>query len=104
MQPGMAGGVLVPILSTFESQFSLLLPEKYYCIIIKRKYFTSQLSRKYKFHNPDKLYFVTLSVVYWIDLFIRAEYKDILIDSWKYGITKKGMQLFGYCIMTVMFI
>jgi len=58
------------------------------------------MSRKYKFQDQDKLYFVSFAVVYWIDLFIRSEYKNILLDSWNHCITHKGMELYGYCIMT----
>ena len=58
------------------------------------------MSRKYKFQDSDKLYFVTFAVVYWIDLFIRNEYKNILLNSWKFCIEKKGLELFGWCIMT----
>ena len=59
-----------------------------------------QMSNKYKFRSPDELNFVSFTVVYWIDLFIRNEYKDILLESWKYCMNKKGLQIFGWCIMT----
>ena len=39
------------------------------------------MSRKYKFGDNDKLYFISFAVVGWIDLFIRKDYKDIVIDS-----------------------
>ena len=42
------------------------------------------MSRKYKFRDDDKLYFVSFAVVYWIDLFIREEYKRVILDSWQY--------------------
>ena len=58
------------------------------------------MSSKYKFRDQEKLYFVTFAVVYWIDLFIRNEYKDIMLDSWRYCIANKGMELYGWCIMT----
>src|SRR5687768_2072533 len=58
------------------------------------------MSRKYKFQDQDKLYFVSFAVVYWIDLFIRNDYKNILINSWDHCIKHKGMNLYGYCIMT----
>jgi len=58
------------------------------------------MSRKYKFQDQDKLYFVSFAVVYWIDLLIRNEYKNILINSWEHCIKHKGMELYGYCIMT----
>jgi putative transposase len=58
------------------------------------------MSRKYKFKDQEKLYFVSFAVVYWIDLFIRNEYKDILLDSWRYCQANKGLELYAWCIMT----
>ena len=58
------------------------------------------MSIKYKFRNQEQLYFISFAVVYWIDLFIRNEYKDILLDSWKYCQANKGMELYAWCIMT----
>ncbi len=43
------------------------------------------MSRKYKFRDQQKLYFVSFAVVYWLDVFIRNEYKDILLDSLRYA-------------------
>jgi hypothetical protein len=49
------------------------------------------MSRKYKFKNPEGVYFVSFSVVNWIDALTRSKYAgengmlDILIiESW-YG-------------------
>ncbi|MFN0291578.1 hypothetical protein [Pedobacter helvus] len=36
------------------------------------------MSIKYKFSNPEGLYFVSFAVVGWIDVFTRLVYKDIL--------------------------
>lgn len=58
------------------------------------------MSRKYKFRDQDKIYFVCIVVVYWIDVFIRNEYKDLLLDSLKFCQKKKGLELYAYCIMT----
>jgi putative transposase len=58
------------------------------------------MSTRYKFKDQDKLYFVSFAVVYWIDLFVRNEYRDILLESWKYCQSKKGMDLYAWCIMT----
>ena len=58
------------------------------------------MSRNYKFHNPDGVYFVSFAVVEWIDVFIRNEYKDIVIDSLHYCQKEKGMEVFAWCIMT----
>lgn len=58
------------------------------------------MSRNYKFHNPEGLYFVSFAVVDWLDVFTRNEYKDILIDSLSYCQKHKGMEIFAWCIMT----
>ena len=58
------------------------------------------MSRKYKFVDNDQLYFVSFAVINWIDLFIRNEYKDILLKSFQYCTEKKGLALYAYCIMT----
>src|ERR1700676_985383 len=58
------------------------------------------MSTKYKFRNQDQLHFVSFSVVYWIDLFIRNEYKEILLDSWKHCQAEKGLEIYGWCVMS----
>ena len=58
------------------------------------------MSRKYKFHDNDKLYFISFAVVNWVDFFIRQEYNQELINSWQYNIENKGLQIYGWCIMT----
>ncbi len=58
------------------------------------------MSRNYKFYNPSGIYFVTFSVVEWIDVFTRIEYKDIIVDSLHYSQNNKGMEIFAWCIMT----
>ena len=44
------------------------------------------MSRKYKFHNPEGLYFVSFATVYWIDLFVREIYFEIMTGSLKYDL------------------
>jgi putative transposase len=58
------------------------------------------MSRKYKFHDNDKLYFISFGVVNWIDVFIKEEYKQELIKSWEHCMEHKGLQIYGWCIMT----
>ena len=58
------------------------------------------MSRKYKFYNPDLPYFVSFATIDWVDLFVRREYNQILIDSLKYCQTNKGLLLHAWCIMT----
>ena len=58
------------------------------------------MSRKYKFHNPDGIYFITFAVQNWVDVFTRNAYKNILIDNLTYCQKNKGLELFAWCIMT----
>lgn len=58
------------------------------------------MARKYKFHDNKELYFVTFTVVYWLDIFNRKEYKDVFYESIKYCQKEKGLEVYGYCIMT----
>jgi len=58
------------------------------------------MGRKYKFHDNRKLYFVTFTVVEWLDIFIREEYRGIIYDSLRYCQKNKGLDIYGYCIMT----
>jgi len=39
------------------------------------------MSRKYKIRDQSKLYFVTFTVIQWLDVFTRQEYRDIFLDS-----------------------
>lgn len=45
-----------------------------------------QMSRKYKFHNPEGVYFVSFAVEGWVDVFTRKEYKVEIVDSLNYCI------------------
>jgi len=38
-------------------------------------------------------------VVYWIDLFTRKEYCDVLVESLAYCQQEKGLLIYGWCIM-----
>ena len=58
------------------------------------------MSRNYKFHNPEGVYFVSFAVVEWIDVFTRNEYKDILLESLGFCQKNKGLEIFAWCIMT----
>ncbi|MBT1690468.1 REP-associated tyrosine transposase [Dawidia soli] len=58
------------------------------------------MSRKYKFQDQEAVYFVTFTTIYWLDIFIRQEYKDIFLDSLRYCQENKGLELYAYCIMS----
>jgi len=57
------------------------------------------VSEKYKFHDPNGIYFVTCTVAYWIDLFTRKEFKHTIVDSLIYCQKKKGLSIHAWCLM-----
>jgi REP element-mobilizing transposase RayT len=58
------------------------------------------MSKKYKFADNDKIYFVSFATTNWIDVFIRNEYKDAILNSIRYCQLHKDLELYGWCIMT----
>jgi REP element-mobilizing transposase RayT len=59
------------------------------------------MSRKgYVIHDQQAIYYMTFTVVGWIDIFTRQEYRDIVIDSLKFCQEKKGLHLHAYVIMS----
>ena len=57
------------------------------------------MSRKYKFHNPTGIYFVSFATVHWIDVFVREDYFNTLVECFKYCRENKGLDLFAFCIL-----
>ena len=58
------------------------------------------MSSKYKFYNPDGIYFVSFATVLWIDIFTRELYRELIIESWKYCQKEKGLMIYGWVLMT----
>ncbi len=58
------------------------------------------MGRKYLIRDQDAIYFLTFTVVHWIDVFTRNVYREIFIDSVKHCQQKKGLEVYAWCIMT----
>jgi putative transposase len=58
------------------------------------------MSEKYKFHNAEGIYFITPTIVNWIDLFTRKVYCELVLDSLKYCQKEKGIIIHAWCIMS----
>jgi len=54
----------------------------------------------YKIRNQFGLYFVTFTVVGWVDLFSRKIYRDLLIKNMNHCREYKGLAIGAYVIMT----
>lgn len=48
------------------------------------------MSRKYKFHDPAGVYFISFATVDWIDVLTRQNYKDVIVESLRYCQAKKA--------------
>ncbi len=57
------------------------------------------MSEKYKIY-PEGLFFITLTVVGWIDVFTREEYAEEVIDNFNFCIEQKGLKIYCFCIMS----
>lgn len=58
------------------------------------------MSRAYKFHNKEGLYFISFATVAWVDVFTRVMYKQIIVDSLRYCQEHKGLVIYSWCLMT----
>ena len=51
------------------------------------------MSKKYKFTDNSKLFFVSFAVTNWIDLFVRDVYRNVFIESIKHCQATKDLEL-----------
>lgn len=49
--------------------------------------------------TTDHPYFITISVVGWVDVFTRQSYNDVLIQSLAFCIHNKNLEIYAYVIM-----
>ena len=58
------------------------------------------MATKYRFGDGGVPHFITFAVVNWIDFFSRECYKEIILESLKFCITEKGLNLHAWIIMS----
>ncbi len=58
------------------------------------------MSRNYKISDQDKRYFISFATVNWIDAMTRPNYKDIIVDSLRFCVKQKGLEVYAWCIMS----
>jgi putative transposase len=58
------------------------------------------MSEKYKIHEPEGKYFITLTVIHWIDAFTRKELKHVVLDSLQYCQKNKGLVIHAWVLMS----
>jgi putative transposase len=55
---------------------------------------------RYKIADQNGVYFLTFTVVNWMDVFTRKELKLIIVDSLNYCIENKGLTIYGWVLMS----
>jgi len=58
------------------------------------------MPKAYRFYKPDGIYFVTFTVVDWVDVFTRSSYKEIFVDSLNCAINNKGLIVYSWVVMS----
>ena len=53
----------------------------------------------YRIYDNEKAYFITITVVEWVELFIRRNHSTAVVESLEYCIKNKGLELFAWCLM-----
>lgn len=57
-------------------------------------------SSQYHIRNPEGAYFLTMTVIDWVDVFTRPAYRHIIVDSLRYCQQAKGLRLYTWCLMS----
>ena len=57
------------------------------------------MSRNYKFHNAEGIYFISFATVFWVDVFTRRVYFDCIVENLNRCVDSKGMEIYAWCIM-----
>jgi hypothetical protein len=47
-----------------------------------------------------ELYFITTTVIDWLDVFTRPAYKHVVVESLRYCQTQKGLEVYAWVLMT----
>jgi REP element-mobilizing transposase RayT len=58
------------------------------------------MSHQYRVRAPEEIYFVTFTIVDWVDIFTRPAYKQLIVESLIYCQQQKGLEIYAYCLMS----
>ena len=54
----------------------------------------------YKIRDQGGIHFITFALVGWVDVFTKEQYRTMLVESLKYCQQYKGLEIYGWCIMS----
>ena len=58
------------------------------------------MSKGYHIADQNAVYYLTITVKEWVDVFTRQRYRDIIIESLQHCMDNKGLSLYAYVIMS----
>ena len=58
------------------------------------------MSTKYKATLPGETYFITTTIVNWIDIFSRRNQKELMVEALAYCQKEKGLEIYAWCLMS----
>lgn len=56
--------------------------------------------KPFQVNDQNAVYFLTLTIVDWIDIFTRKEYKEEVVDSLNFCVERKGLEIYSWCLMS----
>jgi putative transposase len=57
-------------------------------------------AENYFIKDQNSVYYLTFTIEDWVDVFTRNAYKIVIVDSLNYCILNKGLEVFGWCLMS----
>ena len=54
----------------------------------------------YLIKDQNAIYYLTFTVVDWVDVFTRKEFKMVVGDSLNFCTTTKGMEIYAWCLIS----
>jgi putative transposase len=63
-------------------------------------FFTAMAGDRYFISDQHIPYYVTCTVIKWIDLFTRRDYRDVIVDSLNHCCNEKGITIYAWVIMS----
>lgn len=56
--------------------------------------------KPFQVSDQHSVYFLTLTIEGWVDVFTRKEYKLEVVDSLNFCVERKGLEIFAWCLMS----
>jgi putative transposase len=58
------------------------------------------MSKPFQISDQNGVQFLTITVVDWIDVFTRKEFKEVIVNSLNFCIHNKGLEVYAWCLMS----